>query len=261
MKIVCIIGMGRSGTSLMCQILSRLGVYFGEPDELIGANSQNERGHYEHAAINVVLERALAANGTDWLTADPISSEWFAGWDAYYAGKDITRYISAGIERVRPTRARVDETGRVSATLLTLGFKNPRTTLFLPLFDSVFAALDLDPIYIRCLRDPHEVHASINRLNSEKAKSFTLRETLAVWANYYIESQTAEAEGALDVWFDDWFENPVEQLARVCSHIGTNLVYGTMSAALDAIDPKLQHYGVVARRLPYGLVHAQGETK
>lgn len=260
MKIVCIIGMGRSGTSLLAQILSRLGVYFGEPDELIGPTPTNERGHYEYMAINTILESALAANGVSWLTDQPIDADWYRrDTGAYEARWAIRGHLADIMERATRTEAR-------GQSEVVLGFKNPRTALFLPLFRNAFTSLRLDPVYLCCLRDPYAVAASVARVTPRDAATpevaaVTLRECLGVWANYYALTRTVLDYPVLDVWYEDWFENPAEQLARVCSHIGTNLVYGTMSAALGAIDPKLQHYGVVARRLPYGLVHAQGETK
>ncbi len=44
--IVVVVGMSRSGTSIVCQALERLGVSFGSP--LIKADEFNVRGYYEH---------------------------------------------------------------------------------------------------------------------------------------------------------------------------------------------------------------------
>jgi hypothetical protein len=218
--------MGRSGTSLLCQILSRLGVYFGEPDELIKANALNERGFYEHAAINDTLESALKANDADWLTDQPIPSAWFTSESAHVARKAIAGHL---VDVSRPTNS---NQGQI------LGFKNPRATLLLPLMDSVFRALNLDPVYLRCLRDPHEVHASINRIQSPRTRAFTLRETLAVWANYYTASHTVDA---FDVWYEDWFSDATpRQLQRLLNQLDVRTRV-KFDRILDVIDPELRH--------------------
>jgi len=224
MKIICVIGMGRSGTSLLSQILSRLGVYFGEPGELLGATPNNERGHYEHAGINGVLNGMLADNDMDWLTADPIPEDWYSSEHREIAQRTITEDLASLMKRA-PVRGRE-----------VLGFKNPRTALFLPLFESVFESLDLEPIYLRCLRDPHEVYESVKRV--QQVYKLSLRECLGIWANYYTQSQAVDA---LDVWFEDWFgrtHDIVDQLQRIMRYIGISTMSGS---ELGAIDPNLRH--------------------
>ena len=240
MKIVCIIGIGRSGTSLLAQILSRLGAYFGEPDELIGPTTTNERGHYEHKAINTILESALAANGVSWLTDKPIPADWYLSTGAIEAQQAILGHLG----RLRGAAASLNSCGHPVGVL---GFKNPRTALFLSLFRSVFASLQLDPVYICCLRDPYAVAASVARVTPRAAAtpevaSVTLRECLGIWANYYALTRTVLDYPVLDVWYEDWFTDPKRQLVSVKSHLGIDAIYGDTLAALDVIDPELRHY-------------------
>ena len=241
-KIICVIGMGRSGTSLACQILDKLGVYFGEPGELLPASPNNERGHWEHAGINGILEGALSSQGMSWLTDRTVPRDWWTEDEAEPAYQDTKKHLKDLLERASAI-------GNV-----TLGFKNPRTILFLPLFESVFQALDLEPVYIRCLRDPREVYASIKRTQSLEARTLTLRECYGIWSNYYIASQAVDA---LDVWYEDWFhdrEHAGYQISRIAVYTSSHeritseltapvhhAQQAQIAKAFEVIDPKLRH--------------------
>lgn len=222
MKIVCIIGMGRSGTSLLAQILMRLGVYFGEPDELVGVTPQNVRGQFEHKRISNVLESCLRANGIDWwLTEKTILSGWYTSSGAEEARRTIADQV-AGLRLATSTRP--DK---------IVGFKDSRATLLLPLIES---ALHRDVVYLRCLRSPHAVTASVAKA-AIPGTAPTRRECYGIWANYYM---AARAVSCLDVWYDDWFKSPAQQLERVAKHIGIERV--PEFEALAAIDPELCHH-------------------
>ena len=59
-----IAGFHRSGTSLVCQLLHRAGLFLG--DELLGATFSNPNGHFEDAEVVELHERILADNGRTW---------------------------------------------------------------------------------------------------------------------------------------------------------------------------------------------------
>ena len=48
---IIVVGMQRSGTSLVCQMLASAGVYFGEEEDLRVSDSMNPQGFYEHKDI------------------------------------------------------------------------------------------------------------------------------------------------------------------------------------------------------------------
>lgn len=236
MKIVCIIGMGRSGTSLLAQILMRLGVYFGEPDELIGVTPNNARGQFEHKAISDILQGALVANGIDWwLTEKTIPSSWYSSESACEAGNAIQDYL-------------IDLTRRAPADFV--GFKDSRATLLLPLVNSVLARR-IPHVYLRCLRYPRAVASSVIRA-LPPGVVLTQRECFSIWANYYtaIRALPKDIENrlsnVLDVWYEDWFTLPGAQLQRVCKHLGIPIdaeLQARADEALDVIDPELRHHG------------------
>src|SRR5271163_4802889 len=65
-RIVTVLGMHRSGTSLCANMLQMLGVDMAEAS---GASPANERGHWERARINDLNDQVFAAFGRRWAEA------------------------------------------------------------------------------------------------------------------------------------------------------------------------------------------------
>jgi hypothetical protein len=61
-------GFHRSGTSLVCQLLHRAGLFLGY--ELMGATFSNPHGHFEDIEAYDLHERILADNGHTWLVSE-----------------------------------------------------------------------------------------------------------------------------------------------------------------------------------------------
>ncbi len=62
-------GFHRSGTSLVCQLLHRAGLFLGY--DLMGATFSNPYGHYEDIEVYDLHEQILADNGHTWLVSEP----------------------------------------------------------------------------------------------------------------------------------------------------------------------------------------------
>ncbi len=61
-------GFHRSGTSLVCQLLHRAGLFLGY--DLLGAAFSNPHGHFEDTEIMNLHEQILADNGQTWLVSE-----------------------------------------------------------------------------------------------------------------------------------------------------------------------------------------------
>ena len=62
-------GFHRSGTSLVCQLLHRAGLFLGY--DLMGATFSNPHGHLEDLEVVNLHDRILADNGLTWLVSEP----------------------------------------------------------------------------------------------------------------------------------------------------------------------------------------------
>ena len=62
-------GFHRSGTSLICQLLHRSGLFLGY--DLLGPTFSNPHGHFEDTDVMDLHEQILADNGRTWLVSEP----------------------------------------------------------------------------------------------------------------------------------------------------------------------------------------------
>ena len=100
-------GFHRSGTSLVCQLLHRAGLFLGY--DLMGASFSNPYGHFEDTEIFDLHEQLLADNGQTWMISEP-----FLPVIAGYRWQEMERIIQ-----------------RRNAEYNLWGFKDPRVCSFM----------------------------------------------------------------------------------------------------------------------------------
>ena len=132
-----VLGMHRSGTSLIAGGLNKSGINMGE--KLLGANEWNPKGHFENEEFIELNDRILAEAGGSW--DNPPSEEAILK-----AGEKLKDEIKVVVDRNK---------GRL------WGWKDPRTTLtikcYLPYIEH--------PFFITCWRKPLDVAKSLNKRN------------------------------------------------------------------------------------------------
>src|SRR5512132_1949060 len=74
--VVCIVGMHRSGTSLIAQILKQSGLYLGSEDNLLGSNVGNPDGHFEHLGFIELNDAILKHLGGSWEFPPEFQPSW-----------------------------------------------------------------------------------------------------------------------------------------------------------------------------------------
>src|SRR5947209_921634 len=76
-----VLGMGRSGTSVITRALTEAGFYGGLPGELMAPNHANVHGYFEHMSVYAVNEEILRELGGSWFAAPPDAAQIAArGW-------------------------------------------------------------------------------------------------------------------------------------------------------------------------------------
>ena len=138
-KTVVILGMHRTGTSMIGGTLSRLGVDMGE--ELVGVDWTNPLGHYEDKCFLSLNREILEAAGGDW--KNPPDQRRIIIQEENFSG-DIRELI-----RKRESRSKI------------WGWKDPRTSLTIELYLPHLT----NPYLIVCHRDKQEIAESLKRRN------------------------------------------------------------------------------------------------
>jgi hypothetical protein len=192
--VACICGMHRSGTSMVAQILSRLGVYLGPEEDLHVSASDNQDGYWEDWAITAVN--------------DEIMSHFHGGWDLPLLGEE-------GWENAPELSAIRDKAKRLidqRRDRRIWGWKDPRTSITLPFWNSLIPDLKV----IICLRHPWEVAQSLHRRNY-----ISIPLGLSLWQKYQQSLMSASnSANRLITHYDSYFIESGEETQRILTFLG-----------------------------------------
>jgi hypothetical protein len=238
--IVCILGMHRSGTSLVSRALNVLGLYLGPEEHLMRPSTDNPAGHWENRGIKEVNDEILSILGGSWSEPPPLP----AGWERSPALAAPRR------------RAREVIEGDFSESELW-GFKDPRNSLTLPFWQRI-----LDPMrYVICLRNPLDVAASAQARNRED-DAVPFEQGIELWLTYVRAALAATAGHPRHlVFYEDLMADPepvVRELARFIGRGKSKDSESDLRTAIGvAVTEGLWHHRtevhnvVDASRLPY----------
>ncbi len=141
-RAVFVVGMHRSGTSLVSRLLSLYG--FALPNTLMPAGPHNEQGYFESQRIFEAHQELFRELGSEWDDLkDPPRS--------FYEGLGESPWPARFQELV------LDEFGSSGDFVL----KDPRISRLLPLWRRVMDHLSIEPLFVTMVRDPEEVAASL----------------------------------------------------------------------------------------------------
>lgn len=200
-RTVLVLGMHRSGTSLLAQVLDRAGVFLG--DDLMPADPHNPDGYFEDLEIVTVHDRLLAALDRPWgsvKTALPLPD----GWLEHPAAAEARTELTALVRR------------RLAAGHALWGFKDPRTCRLLPLWLALLGDIDTDVVLLLSNRAPAEVARSL-------AKRDTLPPRFAelLWLVHVLDIlRVAGDRIAAVVDWDRWFADPQGQVPGLADALG-----------------------------------------
>ncbi len=141
-KAILVVGMSRSGTSLITHILHTLGATL--PDDLIGPDRGNPYGHWEPRALVDINDRILSHLRLAWNDPRPLPASWFRSGEAH----DYSLQIMARIEQ--------DYAG--SRLLL---IKDPRLCRLLPLYREALDMLNIELTVVLPVRPVDQVVRSL----------------------------------------------------------------------------------------------------
>jgi hypothetical protein len=222
--IVVILGMHRSGTSLLANFMHAIGVNLGQ--DLIPADEWNAAGYWESPKVYEAQDKILKELNRNWHNP-PLSLP--VNW---WRKSSIQELKSELLEFVRSECDRTDK---------IFGFKDPRTAILLPLWQEIFHELQLEPHYILAVRHPGSVAASLSRRNG-----LSCSHSQALWlkTNLAALSYTRNHLRAI-VDYDRWFDSGLEQARTVIDSLNLS---GSISEAQIAeavnqvVFPRLLHH-------------------
>jgi len=171
MKMLMILGMHRSGTSVLAGSCRLLGAELGE--RMMAAGQDNVMGFWEHDEIVRIHDEILGKLGYAWDDVRALPDKW---WN---------------YETVRPQRDALKAVLQRDFGAAELAcVKDPRLCRMLPLWQDLLRELGWQPCYLIATRDPAEIIASLKARNGfapEKSALLTLR--------YLLDAEAASRGG------------------------------------------------------------------
>jgi len=165
-RVIGVLGMHRSGTSLCSRLVNLLGASLGPEEELLGGGPDNPDGFWENVRILDVHERILKKIGRFWHDILPLPDGWWMASEMAPFQREIENLI----------RNYVNESN-------VWAWKDPRNGILLPLWRPVLNDLGLSPDYIICVRNPIDVALSLANIHG-----FSLAKSMCLWQLYNLSA-------------------------------------------------------------------------
>lgn len=193
-KLVIIVGMHRSGTSLVSQICKCMGTYLGAENELMIASPANLDGYFENLEVVRINDDVLRFYNREWYSLETFELDYHSPW------------IKGVMERIKNCIRKLFEESDIVA------IKDPRLSLLLPLWDKVLNELEIETSFIWVFRNPLEVMDSLR-----KRDGYSSRHALMLWCYYNFSIlEFLKKKKYLLVNYRDVLESPqsIEEIGR-----------------------------------------------
>ncbi|MCD6213738.1 MAG: glycosyltransferase [Candidatus Desulfofervidus sp.] len=213
-KTILVLGMHRSGSSMVARMLYNMGVNMGK--HLMKPDDTNPTGYYENLDFVALNNTILTAGGGDWSTPP----------------HDIERLVSKfGCEAERVVRKNED---------VVWGWKDNRTVLTFEVYYPYLKNLYI----VVCNREERSVVNSLLRthrgLVPPEKRSY--KYFAGVYKTYYQKIEEIKSKvgvPVLDVHFENFFESPDKEIAKLQSFLG---IHRRIKDLNDILDKKYVHF-------------------
>ncbi|MGO8904817.1 MAG: sulfotransferase family protein [Solirubrobacteraceae bacterium] len=203
---VVILGMHRSGTSLITRLVSLLGLALCRHDDLLVGLATNPRGHWESRSLLGFNDQLLAELEGTWFCPPLLDPEELPAMLRTHASRAL-----AVLQHAYPERPWV--------------WKDPRTCVLLPFWSAV---LEQRAAYVLVVRHPFEVSDSLARRNG-----CTPLLSLALWERYTRQAMLGASGRPLMVCtYDGVLADPAAWCERLVAFLGE---LGIATRAVDQV--------------------------
>jgi hypothetical protein len=214
-RVVCILGMHRSGTSMVTRLLNLCGLDLGTEQNLLGPDKGNPLGHFEHIGFKRLDESLLAYFGGSTDNPPELEPNW-----------ENDPSLHSAYEEARSLLATFKGKS-------VWGWKEPRTTLLIPFWKKLCS----DARFVICIRNPLEVAKSISERDG-----MPLEKGFYLW-NRYTRAAIRDTEGCRRVFtfYEDYFTSGLTEIERVANFCGLGLTLEPSRLA-TVVHTELRHH-------------------
>lgn len=194
-RLIIILGMHRSGTSVAARISQCMGAYLGEDSELMGISLDNLDGHFENIEAVDINNRILYFCNREWYSLKTPIPDYNSLW------------IKKEMQKIKDLIYHLHEKSDIVA------IKDPRICILLPLWDKVLKELQIEVNYIWVFRNPLEVMESLR-----KRDGCNCEYSLLLWLHYNLSIlKYLQGKEYLLINYRDILDQPytLEKLSRL----------------------------------------------
>ncbi len=251
---VIVIGMHRSGTTMVTQMLERLGLFVGR------AKDDNWEAHFFRRLNDWVLWQC----GVSW--DEPVGSRWLA--HAPRVREQACDYLELSLRSPRVVSylgaarwARARTPYRLAEPW---GWKDPRNTFTLPLWMQLFPRARIVHVFRHgvdvanslCVRQVASIERKVARYRrrrwlhrfapkrarlTESPRCTTLEGAFSLWEEYTRQSRleaARHADRAMEIRYEDFLASPRPHLERLARFCGLPADDGAIDRAAGQIKPE-----------------------
>ncbi|MEP5766283.1 MAG: hypothetical protein ABJ308_16915 [Halieaceae bacterium] len=210
-----VLGMHRSGTSLLSGLIAQAGVDLGR--DIMAAAEDNPRGFWENQRIVSLHEKILGNCGQSWSSYQALPQNWQSLPDMDVLRQELRQIIE-------------QEFG--DSPLISI--KDPRLCRLLPLWRELATELGIALRIVTIVRPAAEVTASL-----QQRDGMATDHGMALWLRYNLDMmELSEGLPTLRTSYRSALEQPAETLAAISSLCGHELGMDDAGFA----DSSLQHH-------------------
>ncbi len=191
-SVIVVLGPGRSGTSILMQILEALAMTISK--DMVPPKEHNPFGAYEDIEIFKTQDELRAQISPATMPPPP---EWLN---------------SEGVHQIKVKLKTILES-RIQDSSTVFGFKDPKTALFIPLWTQIFNELSITPLYILATRRPESV---IKSMKNQWQESEAVTELF--WLTKNTEALYQTGGNCFIVHYEDWFSERAPEVVKQLLH-------------------------------------------
>lgn len=217
---IIVLGMHRSGTSVLTGLVSILGAYAGS--SLMAPTKENPKGYFENNKVYFLNEKILQENESSWddytFSLEKISPE------------KIDEYVIQAKNIIQ------DELKYVKKIII----KDPRICLLFPIWERALNELDIKIKILLAYRSPMEVAFSLKARDQ-----MPVEKGLLLWSHYFFLSEFFSRNYERQVvHFDDDFHDFEFFVEKLADFTGNDLTELCLESAKSFYSPKLKHQNI-----------------
>ncbi|MBB3291035.1 MULTISPECIES: hypothetical protein [unclassified Rhizobium] len=217
--LIVVLGMHRSGTSVLTRAMETMGAEFGS-SLLPPVAGDNEKGYFEDVDIYQINVEIMQAAGADWHTMAPINLD------------------AIDPQVLNELRVKASATLRAKCEGKIFAVKDPRISRLLPFWQPIFAGLPSRVVYAIAVRNPISVASSL-----AKRSPFAEEKAYILWLAHVVPALDATLGATRTIInYDALLDAPRAELARVSSELGLQLnEAGIEVFEREFLDGQLRH--------------------